>query len=255
MSAEPSGARQRTTGDPLSIVLVYPGLLGTYGDRGNALVLAYRARRRGIPVRLVTVAAGEPVPSSADVYVIGGGEDEAQTVAATLLASDGGLVSAVRRGAAVLAVCAGFQILGTLFPGIGGAACAGLGLIDMRTDPTTQPRAVGELLVEADPEAVDLPPLTGYENHAGRSRLGPGITPLGRVRTGIGNGDGTDGALVGSIVGTYLHGPVLARNPALADWLLTRAVGAALAPLPSPQVERLRAERLAALGLQREVSR
>lgn len=244
-----------TNGGGIDIVLVYPGLLGTYGDRGNALVLAHRARHRGIPARLLRVAPGEPVPATAQLYVIGGGEDEAQTVAATLLAEDGGLAAAVARGAGVLAVCAGFQILGTRFPGMGGVSCAGLGLIDVHTDPTEEPRAVGELLAQTDPDVLDLPPLTGYENHAGRSRVGPDARPLGRVRAGVGNGDGTDGALVGSVVGTYLHGPVLARNPALADWLLVRAVGSELAPLPSPEVERLRRERLDAVGHGRAASR
>ncbi|MGN6242965.1 MAG: type 1 glutamine amidotransferase [Motilibacteraceae bacterium] len=244
----------------LSIVLVFPGLLGTSGDRGNALVLRHRAAARGLEVELVEVEPGQPVPDSADVYVIGGGEDEAQGAACELLARDGGLPRAVGRGAPVLAVCAGFQLLGESFPVSGDPHRAGLGLVDVRTERVTQKRAVGELLLE--PTLPGLPPLTGYENHAGRTVLGADATPLGRVVAGIGNGvlDGavheveggslTDGVLAGSVVGTYLHGPVLARNPALADLLLERATGGPLAPLDDAEVEQLRRERLAAVRAQ-----
>lgn len=223
-------------------MLVYPDLLGTYGDRGNAVVLARRAQWRGIRAEIVEVEGNETVPSGADIYLLGGGEDDAQALATARLAESGTLHRAVEQGAAVLAVCAGFQILGETYPGAGGAPRAGLGLLDATTSRPEQPRSVGEIVVDPAP-GLGLPLLTGYENHQGHTRLGPGAEPLGAVEVGIGNGDGTDGALGGRIVGTYLHGPVLARNPALADLLLSWVAGA-LAPLDDTEPEQLRGERL-----------
>ena len=230
----------------LRVAHLYPTVLGLYGDRGNALVLVHRARLRGITVEVVEVAPGEPVPRSCDVYHLGGGEDLAQTTAAELLAADGGLAAAVTRGATVLAICAGYQILGTTFAAAGGQV-PGLGLLDIETTPRPA-RAVGELVAEPIDPSLGL--LTGFENHGGGTRLGPGLEPLARVRHGQGNGvgDGTEGVRHGRILGTYLHGPALARNPALADLVLTWATGRVLAALDDALVDRLRAERLAAAG-------
>jgi len=230
--------------DRLRLVSVYPSLLGTYGDGGNVTVLAYRAARRGLDVATLVVEPGQPVPTEADLYVLGGGEDDAQTTAVALLAADGGLRRAVDRGATVFAVCAGYQLLGEVFPGRDGAATAGLGLLDVRTERLPR-RAVGEVVVAPDPSVpLGTEPLTGYENHAGGTTLGPAARPLGRVRAGVGNGDGTEGAWQGRLVATYLHGPGLARNPALADAVLALATGRELAPAPEPEVDDLRAERL-----------
>jgi CobQ-like glutamine amidotransferase family enzyme len=147
----------------------------------------------------------------------------------------------------VFAVCAGFQILGETWLDGHGEASPGLGLIDCRTVRLDGPRAVGELLVDAAPEGLGA--LTGYENHGGRTVLGPAAQPLGTVRTGTGNGDrGVDGAVQGSVVATYLHGPALARNPALADHLLAQVVGT-LTPLDDSDVTALREERLGAVRL------
>ena len=155
----------------------------------------------------------------------------------------------------VLAVCAGFQIVGTSFPGAGGEAHEGVGLLDVETVKPTGPRAVGEVLVDLDPEALGpLPTLTGFENHGGATARGDGVAALGQVVAGVGNGvgDGTEGAVCGRVVGTYLHGPVLARNPALADVLLSWALGdVALSPLDDAEPEALRAERLATVGSKR----
>lgn len=230
------------TGRPIGIVLLYPDLLGTYGDSGNATILAQRLRWRGHDAEVITVLAGDAVPASAELYVVGGGEDLPQALAARQLGTNGPLHHAVDAGAAVLAVCAGLQILGHSFVGPDGASAEGLGLLDCRSERGTGPRAVGELVVDADP-SLGIPTLTGYENHGGVTMLGPGGAPAGRVRSGVGNGDGTDGALAGRIVGTYLHGPVLARNPALADHLLSSVVGP-LAPLDDADSEELRSERL-----------
>ena len=230
--------------EPVSIALLYPELLGTYGDGGNATVLAQRLRWRGIPAEVIDVHAGEPVPRSCQIYVMGGGEDAPQALAARELRSGGALVDAVEGGAAVLAVCAGLQVLGNRFAGEDGKVHDGLGLLDCETHRDDGPRRVGEVVATPDP-SLDLPDLTGYENHGGVTTLGAGARPLGRVVVGHGNsgGDGTEGIVSGRVVGTYLHGPVLARNPALADHLLSSVLGP-LEPLDEPEVEALRKERL-----------
>ena len=230
--------------DAVRIALVFPSLLGTYGDGGNASVLAQRLRWRDVDAEIVDVAVDAAVPEQADMYVLGGGEDVAQTLAVSRL-SHGVLSRASERGAVVFAVCAGFQILGETFLDGHGDVHPGLGLIDCRTDRLPGSRAVGELL--GDPAASGLAgPLTGYENHGGRTVLGPSAAPLARVEAGIGNGDGMDGLVQGNVVATYLHGPALARNPALADWLLGRVVGD-LAPIDDSEENELRRERLAAV--------
>ncbi len=167
--------------------------------------------------------------------------------AARTLIDDGTLTRRVAGGAVVLAVCAGFQVVGRSFPGATGEAHEGVGLLDIETVKGTGPRAVGEVVAEpvGPAEAAGLPTLTGFENHGGMTTLGEGTEALGRVTTGVGNGDGGEGAVQGRVVGTYLHGPVLARNPALADVLLSWALDdAALAPLDDSAAESLREERL-----------
>jgi lipid II isoglutaminyl synthase (glutamine-hydrolysing) len=226
----------------LSIVHIYPTVLGLYGDRGNTLVLAHRARARGFGVTAIIVNPGDPVPETADIYLLGGAEDLAQVKAVELLRADGNLARAAAANRPVLAICAALQVLGVSFPA-GGKTVDGLGLLDVVTVPGT-PRAVGEVVSE--PIGIDLPTMTGYENHGGRTRLGDNAKPLARVIKGIGNGtgDGTEGALQGSIIASYLHGPVLARNPALADLLLERAIGKGLPAIEEPLADQLRAERL-----------
>ena len=230
----------------VGICVLYPELLGTYGDGGNAVVLAQRLQWRGIDAEIVDVRGGDPAPDSCDVYLMGGGEDGPQALAATELLASRALHRAVDRGAVVLAVCAGFQLLGHEFLGAE-APHPGLGLLDARTDRRTSPRRVGELVARPDP-ALGLPALTGYENHAGMTALGAGAQPLGRVVHGFGNdGSGVEGAVADRVVGTYLHGPALARNAALADLLLSWVVGP-LPPVDDHEVAALRQERLAAAG-------
>jgi hypothetical protein len=167
------------------------------------------------------------------------------------------LQRAAEAGAAVLAVCAGYQIMGNTYPDADGSVRPGVGLLDVDTVKGPGPRAVGEVL--AEPFVAALAPLTGFENHGGVTGVGEGARALARVRVGVGNGDGsagTEGAWRGRVVGTYLHGPVLARNPALADRLLGWAVGDdALAPLDDAEVEALRAERLVAVRRTGRVAR
>jgi CobQ-like glutamine amidotransferase family enzyme len=233
--------------DAVSLAVVYPDLLGTYGDGGNATILAQRLRWRGIPAEVVEVKAGETVPATCDAYVLGGGEDAPQTLAADQLIADGVLAAAVDRGATVLAICAGLQVVGRSFLAPDGRSRPGVGLLDCTTGRTAVKRAVGELVVEPGPD-LNLPVLSGYENHAGITTLGPTARPLGRVITGIGNGngDGTEGVVCGKVLGTYLHGPALARNPALADLVLGWIVGP-LEPLDDSEAEGLREERLRAV--------
>ncbi len=237
---------------PLRVAVVYPDLLGTYGDGGNGLILARRAEWRGHDVVLLQAASDRVLPD-ADIYCLGGGEDGPQVRAARTLIDDGTLARRVAVGAVVLAVCAGYQIVGRSFPGATGDPHEGVGLLDIDTAKGTGPRAVGEVLV--DPTAVaGLPPLSGFENHGGVTAPaeGEGTLPLGRVTLGVGNGDGTEGSVRGRVVGTYLHGPVLARNPALADVLLSWALGLpALEPLDDSAPEHLREERLAVVGVRR----
>ncbi|NJP35226.1 type 1 glutamine amidotransferase [Micromonospora thermarum] len=232
--------------ESLRIVWVYPDLLSTYGDRGNALILASRAQRRGFPVEVLEVRSDQPLPATADIYLIGGGEDGPQALGAQRLIADGGLHRAVAQGSVVFGVCAGYQLLGSSFFAKG-TKCAGLELLDLSSDrgPT---RAVGELAGDIDPR-LGLPPLTGFENHGGRTHLGPEAAPLARVTAGVGNDGATEGAWRGKLLGTYSHGPALARNPALADLLLRWATGVhQLPPLDDTWSDRLRAERRAAVA-------
>jgi lipid II isoglutaminyl synthase (glutamine-hydrolysing) len=230
------------------LVWVYPDLLSTYGDRGNLLVLARRARLRGFPVEMAEVNSDQRVPVGGDIYLLGGGEDLPQILAARRLRADGGLRAAANRGAVVFAVCAGYQIVGAEFGGVEGEPVPGLGLLDIRSGRGER-RGVGEITADVDP-VLGVERLTGFENHQGTTRRGPEVKPLATVLTGVGNGDGTEGAYSGRVVGTYLHGPALVRNPGLADLLLGRVVGTLppIDPAREGLVQTLRHERLATRG-------
>ena len=208
----------------LVIVRLYHDLLGTYGDQGNAEILIHRAKARSFDVELVEVTPGMPVPRSGDVYLLGGGEDGPQSAALDMLRRDGGLNYAAAGGATVLAICAGFQIIGESLPDSSGQKTSGLGLVDAHTVYDTSPRSVGELVIQ--PSRGGLPVLTGFENHQGLTQLGSEMPPLGIVRSGVGNGfDKKEGVWHGNVFGSYMHGPVLARNPELADAVLQCAAG------------------------------
>ncbi|MEO8692693.1 MAG: glutamine amidotransferase [Acidimicrobiales bacterium] len=241
------------------IAVVLPELLGTYGDGGNGIVLEHRLRWRGIAVERIECGDAAALPETADLYLLGGGEDRPQTLAARELRASGAINRAHSRGAVIFAVCAGYQIVGQSFPGAEGDE-AGLGLLDVTTTVGAGPRAVGELLIEPD-ASLGLPLISGFENHQGVTAVGRDARVLGRVLEGVGNGRPerpaerktdpgapTEGAVAERVVATYAHGPVLARNPALADWLLAMIVGP-LDPLEHEVVaatEELRRERLAA---------
>ena len=249
--------RARDTSSALSIVVVYADLLGTYGDGGNGLVLSRRAAWRGIDVDLVQADSGKPLPT-ADIYCIGGGEDGPQVRAATSLRREGTVVRAVEHGSVVVGVCAGYQLLGRTFPDSADRPHEGLGLLDLVTRKGTGTRAVGELVATVTDDAprqatgAALPALTGFENHGGVTVVGPGSKPVATVVSGVGNGAGdrTEGAWSDRVFGSYLHGPLLARNTALADMLLGWAIAPleGLAPLDDGEELALRSERLAAAG-------
>ncbi|GGM38230.1 glutamine amidotransferase [Micromonospora sonchi] len=232
--------------ETLRIVWIYPDLLSTYGDRGNVLILARRARQRGFRVEVLEVRSDQQLPNTADIYLIGGGEDGPQALGAQRLLADGGLHRAVAQGSVVFGVCAGYQLLGTSFFAKG-TQYRGLELLDISSDRGPS-RAVGELAGDIDAR-LGLPPLSGFENHGGRTLLGPGAAPLARVTAGVGNDGTTEGAWRGKLLGTYSHGPALARNPALADLLLRWATGVhQLPPLNDTWFDRLRTERRAAVA-------
>ena len=225
----------------LRICHLYPDLLNLYGDRGNIMVLAQRARWRGFDVIVVEAGLGDPLdPASADLFFIGGGEDRQQRIAAADLAAGKKtpLQDAVADGAAVLAVCGGYQLIGHFYRPAEGEELSGAGLLDLWTEhpgPGAR-RLIGNLVIEA--EGMDAA-LIGFENHGGRTHLGSFARPLGRVIVGWGNNgaDGWEGAVAGRVYGTYLHGPLLPKNPAFADRLIREALnrrhaGIELAPLP-----------------------
>jgi CobQ-like glutamine amidotransferase family enzyme len=233
----------------VDIALVYPELLGTYGDGGNALVLARRLTRRGIAARVIDVGINEPVPRDADLYLLGGGEDAPQFTALDALRASGALNHAAGTGAVVLAVCAGFQLIGTALVDADGHTIPGLGLVDAVTTRAPK-RLVGEVAVDDD--ALGTGWIVGFENHRGVTAIGAGGVALGPRHPE--RGCATDGVVCGHIVGTYLHGPVLARNPRFADQLLEWVVGP-LEPFADPQADLLHAERCAGLNGGRRWSR
>jgi lipid II isoglutaminyl synthase (glutamine-hydrolysing) len=224
----------------LAVAVVYPELLGLYADRGNALGFRHRARLRGLDAEIIDVPLGAAIPATADLYILGGAEDTSLHAALATLRDQAGLVRAIDRGSSVLGVCAGLQLLGESFVGPDDEVVAGLGLLDVTCRRLSGPRAVGEI-------AVDSPllgELQGFENHRGDARLGVGATPLGVVIHGVGAGhDHVEGVIQGNLIGTYLHGPVLVRNPAMADLFLAKAIGGAVPAIRDDLVEQYRAER------------
>jgi CobQ-like glutamine amidotransferase family enzyme len=231
----------------LRLCHLYPDLLNLYGDRGNIATLRRRAQWRGIAVRLVEARLGERIdPQESDLFFIGGGEDRQQALAAPDLREVKGaaLRDAVAGGAAVLAVCGGYQLLGHYYRPAEGPDLLGLGLLDLHTvhpGPGAR-RLIGNIVIAVATAGVRL---VGFENHGGRTHLGSGARPLGRVVAGFGNNgeDGTEGAVWETVYGTYLHGPLLPKNPWLADRLIHLALrrrygDVTLATLPDDEEHR-----------------
>ena len=228
----------------IKIINLLPELLGTYGDQGNVATLSWRLTERGIENQVINASARNSIPTDGDFYFLGGGEDDAQVAAVELL-KGGGLQDALKSGAHLFAVCAGFQLLGESFPASNNRTIAGLNILPIKTE-SAAPRSVGELLTES---TLPIGSLTGFENHGGQTKFTEKLQPLGIVQSGIGNhvNEKCDGAVTQQIIATYMHGPALVRNPALADYFLTRKLGA-LEPLATEKdlvFKTLHAERVA----------
>ncbi len=206
---------------------LYPDYLNIYADRGNIAVLAQRAARRGIGFEVDAVGIGElPPPGAYDLLYVGGGQDREQALIAPDIAAKGpAIAEAVAGGAVVLAVCGGYQLLGRFYRDRYGSELPGAGVLPLHT-VAGERRMIGDVLLECELEPGVRRSLAGFENHAGRTVLDAGAEPLGRVLAGFGNdgASGYEGCRLGHAIGTYLHGPLLPRNPWLADWVLARAV-------------------------------
>jgi len=206
---------------------LYPEYLNIYADRGNIAVLARRAALRGHELVVEPIAIGQRVqPGAHDLLYVGGGQDREQMLIAPDLAEKGPAIrKAVDEGSALLAVCGGYQLLGRGYRGRDGSLMPGAGLFGHETIAGTT-RMIGDVLLECELDPGTRRPLAGFENHAGRTVLDPGAEVLGRVVHGFGNDgeSGFEGCRLGRAIGTYLHGPLLPRNPWLADWLLAQAL-------------------------------
>jgi lipid II isoglutaminyl synthase (glutamine-hydrolysing) len=244
----PDPARARAGSPTLRVCALYPDLMNIYADRGNLLVLERRCSWRGIGFELASSGLGDPLSADAqDLFYIGGGQDRDQGLCARDLVETKGdaLHAAAARGAVVLGVCGGYQLLGRSYT-LGGEDIAGVGLLDVSTVREDAPRLIGNVAIEVSlaseqPQAPGAGPaattslagdggdgvLAGFENHGGRTHLGAGARALGRVLKGYGNDgrSGLEGAVNGNTIGTYLHGPLLPKNAWFADWLIARALG------------------------------
>jgi lipid II isoglutaminyl synthase (glutamine-hydrolysing) len=239
----------------LRVCALYPDLLNIYADRGNMLLLERRCAWRGIGFELRGAGLGEPLdPDAHDLLYIGGGQDRDQALCARDMVQTkrDALHAAAARGAVVFAVCGGYQLLGNGYD-MDGERLPGVGLVDLETVREQGPRLTGNVAIELRDGTV----LAGFENHAGRTRLGPGERPLGRVLKGHGNdgrsgAEGVQGGPHGTVVGTYLHGPLLPKNAHFADWLAATALGIAageLAPLDDALEDRAHAAARRAAGI------
>jgi len=239
----------------LRVCALYPELMNIYADRGNLLMLERRCRWRGIGFELRRSTLGERLDAeAAELFYIGGGQDRDQKRCAHDLAElkADALRQAVAGGALLVAVCGGYQLLGHSYE-LPGETLPGLGLIDARTVREPGPRLIGNVAIEVELEPGRRRVLAGFENHGGRTYLGPGTRPLGRVLRGHGNNgrDGGEGARADGVIGTYLHGPLLPKNAWLADWLIAAALGLdePLAPLDDRLEEAAHLDARRAAGL------
>ena len=250
-ASRPMGASER-----LRVVHLYPDLLNVYGDAGNVRTIVVRAERRGIEVELSAVRAGASSVPPADVLLIGGGQDREQlTVARELERLGPAIRERIAEGASLLAVCGGYQNLGWSYLTAADTTIAGPGILDVRTE-AGDTRLVGPVVAGLTelPNGPSRSTMIGFENHAGRTYLGPTARPLATVEVGRGNNgaDGTEGilglpgddGLLGLRIGTYLHGPLLPRNPHIADALIASGLGrggAAVALVPLDDTDEWRA--------------
>jgi CobQ-like glutamine amidotransferase family enzyme len=207
---------------PLRLVHLYPREMNIYGDTGNVLVLRRRLLWRALPAEVSPVNVGDPLPADADIVLGGGGQDAAQgEIGADFAARAAQLRAMADDGVVMLTICGSYQMLGHEFVTHDGRHIPGTSVLDVVT------RGAGERLIGNNwVETPDAGRLVGYENHSGLTELGPGVRPLGRTQAGRGNNgrDRTEGAVRDNVIGTYLHGPVLAKSPRFADELIHRAL-------------------------------
>ncbi len=233
---------------------LYPDLMNIYADRGNLLLLERRCAWRGLGFELSAARLGQELdPDSADLFYIGGGQDRDQSLCARDLASvkRAALHAAAARGAVILAVCGGYQLLGHSYQ-LDRETLPGVGLVDLETVRSDGPRLIGNVAIEVELAPGERRVLAGFENHAGRTTLASGTAPLGRVLRGHGNNgsDGHEGVRAGSVIGTYLHGPLLPKNAWFGDWLIRTALGLSeLAPLEDRLEDAAHAEARRAAGV------
>jgi lipid II isoglutaminyl synthase (glutamine-hydrolysing) len=240
----------------LRVCALYPDLMNIYADRGNLLMLERRCRWRGIGFELAAAGLGDTIdPGGHDLFYLGGGQDRDQVLCAHDLVATkrDALHAAAERGAVVLGVCGGYQLLGHRYA-LGDEEIPGIGLVDLETVRSHGPRLIGNVAIEVeldDGPQAQRRVLAGFENHAGRTQLGAGEAPLGRVLRGHGNtgGSGAEGVRRGNVIGTYLHGPLLPKNAWFADWLIRRAAAVdELAPLDDRLEDAAHAEARRAAG-------
>jgi len=248
----------------LRICALYPDVMNIYADRGNLLMLERRCTWRGIGFSLAAAGIGDTIdPDAHDLFYLGGGQDRDQRLCALDLVQTkrAALHAAAARGAVVLGVCGGFQLLGHRYAlgaddGSGTSEIPGLGLVDLETVRSAGPRLIGDVAIEVELDDDRAAPqrrvLAGFENHAGRTHLGGGERPLGRILRGHGNtgSSGAEGVRRDNVIGTYLHGPLLPKNAWFADWLIRRATGIdALEPLDDVLEDAAHAEARRAAGV------
>lgn len=225
----------------LRIGWLYPTKMNIYGDRGNVIVLSQRALWRGIEPQVVELDIGDSIPDDIDIFFFGGGQDQEQIAVSNDLAGNKGdrLKRAIDDGAAALAVCGGYQLFGHVYRPHDASPLPGIGIFDVETEAGNE-RFIGNVVAESQ-----WGELIGFENHSGLTWLGSGVEPMARIVHGRGNNgqDGTEGAIYRNALGCYLHGSILPKNPALADWLIARGLAyrgqdPELASLPDTLEER-----------------
>lgn len=238
----------------LRVCALYPELMNIYADRGNLLMLERRCAWRGIGFTLSASTLGDPLdPDAADLFYIGGGQDRDQRLCAFDLQDKRDAIhAAADSGTVILAVCGGYQLLGHSYE-MADEELPGVGLVDLRTIRDDGPRLIGNIAIEVELEPGVKRVLAGFENHGGRTHLGPAAQPLGRVLRGHGNNgrDQLEGVWQTNVIGTYMHGPLLPKNAWFADWLIATALGLpyALAPLDDELEDAAHAEAARAAGI------
>jgi CobQ-like glutamine amidotransferase family enzyme len=239
--------------DVLRVCALYPDLMNIYADRGNLQLLRKRCEWRGLGFELTAAGLGDPIdPAAHDLFYLGGGQDRDQALCAYDLVETKreALHAAADGGGLVLGICGGFQLLGHAYE-LGDEEIPGLGLVDLRTVRVDAHRLVGDVAIEVDLPGAGTRVLAGFENHGGRTHLGAGEQPLGRVLRGHGNTgeSGFEGVRREGVIGTYLHGPLLPKNAWFADWLIARCTGADPEPLDDTFENAAHAEARRAAGV------